>query len=96
MEVSLGAITSIVQTAGQRTKTGWGSSKRGEAFPNVIETRSEHQWAGLPEVCWVALITPGSQDEHKTGEVVQEEEARLLMSAFLPCNAVACRNQDSD
>jgi len=65
-EVSLGTITAIVQSAGQRAQ-GWleqqvsgqgrvlaldeqYSSKRGEAYLNVVDVHSSQVWASLPPV----------------------------------------------
>lgn len=66
LEVSLGTITAIVHTAGERAQ-GWlrqqvptggrvvaldeqYSSKRGEAYLNVVDTQSGQVWASLPPV----------------------------------------------
>ncbi len=66
LEVSLGPITGIVQSAGQRAPSwlvqqvpGEGrvvaldeqySSKRGEAYLNVVDAHSAQVWATLPPV----------------------------------------------
>ena len=66
LEVSLGTITAIVQTAGERAQS-WlthqvsaegrvvaldeqYSSKRGEAYLNVVDVHSAQVWASLPPV----------------------------------------------
>src|SRR5260370_6005903 len=66
LDVSLGTITSIVQTAGERAQS-WleqqvsaegrlvaldeqYSSKRGEAYLNVVDAHSGQVWASLPAV----------------------------------------------
>ncbi len=66
LEVSLGMITAIVQTAGQRAQSWLGqqvsaegrvvaldeqySSKRGEAYLNVVDVHRSQVWATLPPV----------------------------------------------
>lgn len=66
VEVSLGTITAIVQTAGERAQSWLGqqvsaqgrvvaldeqySSQRGEAYLNVVDAHSAQVWASLPSV----------------------------------------------
>ena len=112
LEVSLGTITGIVQSAGQRAQSwlvqqvpGEGialdeqySSKRGEAYLNVVDAHSAQVWATLPPVAvdgesWtLALWYLHEQGVVCTGSV--SDGGRAIEDALQTTKAISTHQRD--
>src|SRR5258708_168010 len=114
LEVSLGSITGIVQSAGQRAQSwlvqqvpGEGrvvaldeqySSKRGEAYLNVVDAHSAQVWATLPPVAvdgesWtLALWYLHEQGVVCTGSV--SDGGRAIEDALQTTKAISTHQRD--
>jgi hypothetical protein len=113
-EVSLGTITAIVQNAGQRAQTWLEqqvseqgrvlaldeqySSKRGEAYLNVVDVHSSQVWASLPPVAvdgesWtVALWYLQEQGVISTSTV--SDGGRAIADALRTTKALSTHQRD--